>query len=46
VVGSLLVGLVDAYGKALVPDLAYFTQFGPMVLMLAIRPQGIFGRKE
>jgi branched-chain amino acid transport system permease protein len=46
VVGSLLVGLVDAYGKALVPDLAYFTQFGPMVLMLAIRPQGLFGRKE
>lgn len=46
VVGSLLVGLVDAYGKALVPDLAYFTQFGPMVLMLALRPRGIFGRKE
>jgi branched-chain amino acid transport system permease protein len=46
VVGSLLVGLVDAYGKALVPDLAYFTQFGPMVLMLALRPQGLFGRKE
>jgi branched-chain amino acid transport system permease protein len=46
VVGSLLVGLVDAYGKALVPDLAYFTLFGPMVFMLAIRPQGIFGRKE
>jgi branched-chain amino acid transport system permease protein len=46
VVGSLLVGLVDAYGKALVPDMAYFTLFGPMVFMLAIRPQGIFGRKE
>jgi branched-chain amino acid transport system permease protein len=46
VVGSLLVGLVDAFGKALVPDLAYFTQFGPMVLMLALRPQGLFGRKE
>jgi branched-chain amino acid transport system permease protein len=46
VVGSLLVGLVDAYGKALVPDFAYFTLFGPMVIMLAIRPWGIFGRKE
>jgi branched-chain amino acid transport system permease protein len=46
VVGSLLVGLVDAFGKALVPDFAYFTQFGPMVLMLALRPWGLFGRKE
>ncbi|MFN2291608.1 MAG: branched-chain amino acid ABC transporter permease [Anaerolineae bacterium] len=46
VVGSLLVGLVDAFGKALVPDFAYFTLFGPMVIMLAIRPWGIFGRKE
>jgi branched-chain amino acid transport system permease protein len=46
VVGSLLVGLVDAYGKALVPDFAYFTLFGPMVIMLAVRPWGIFGRKE
>jgi branched-chain amino acid transport system permease protein len=45
VVGSLLVGLVDAFGKALVPDLAYFTQFGLMVLMLALRPRGLFGRR-
>jgi branched-chain amino acid transport system permease protein len=46
VVGSLMVGLVDAFGKALVPDFAYFTQFGPMVLMLALRPWGLFGRKD
>jgi branched-chain amino acid transport system permease protein len=46
VVGSLLVGLVDAFGKALVPDLAYFTLFGPLVLVLAFRPQGLFGRGE
>ncbi len=46
VVGSLMVGLVDAYAKALVPDFAYFTLFGPMVLMLAIRPWGLFGRKD
>jgi len=46
VVGSLLVGLVDAFGKALVPDFAYFTLFGPMVIMLAVRPWGLFGRKE
>jgi len=46
VVGSLLVGLVDAFAKALVPDLAYFTQFGPMVIVLAIAPRGLFGRRQ
>jgi len=46
VVGSLLVGLVDAFVKALVPDLAYFALFGPLVLVLAFRPQGLFGRGE
>jgi branched-chain amino acid transport system permease protein len=46
VVGSLLVGLLDAFGKALYPDIAYFTLFGPMVIMLAFRPTGLFGRTE
>lgn len=43
-IGSLLVGMLDAFGKALVPDIAYFTIFGPMAIMLALRPQGLFGR--
>lgn len=43
-IGSLLVGLLDAFGKALFPDIAYFTIFGPMALMLVLRPQGLFGR--
>jgi branched-chain amino acid transport system permease protein len=43
-VGSLLVGLVDAFAKALVPDLLYFTIFAPMVLILAWRPYGLLGR--
>ena len=45
-IGSLLVGFLDAFGKALVPDIAYFTIFGPMAIMLALRPQGLFGRGE
>ena len=44
-VGSILVGLVDTFGKALVPDLSYFTLFLPMAIMLAIKPTGLFGRK-
>lgn len=42
--GSLLVGLIDAFAKALVPDLLYFTLFAPMVLILAWRPYGLLGR--
>ena len=43
-VGSLLVGLLDNFGKALFPELSYFTLFAPMALILAVRPTGLFGR--
>ena len=43
-VGSLLVGLIDNFGKALVPELSYFTLFAPMAIVLAIKPTGLFGR--
>ncbi len=43
-VGSLIVGLIDNFGRALFPELSYFTLFAPMVLMLAIRPMGLFGK--
>lgn len=44
VVGSLLVGTVDALGKAMFPELSYFTLFVPMILVLAIKPTGLFGQ--
>ena len=44
VVGSIVVGLVDNFGKALVPELSYFTLFAPMVIVLAIKPTGLYGR--
>lgn len=43
-IGSLFIGLIDTFGKALAPDFAMFTIFVPMVVMLAIRPAGLFGR--
>lgn len=46
IIGSLAVGLLDAFGKALYPEIAYFTIFGPMAIILALRPQGLFGKKE
>ena len=42
--GSLLVGLLDNFGKAFFPELAYFTLFAPMAVILAVRPTGLFGR--
>jgi branched-chain amino acid transport system permease protein len=46
VLGSLVVGLLDTFGKALFPEFAYFTIFGPMAIMLALRPRGFFGRVQ
>jgi branched-chain amino acid transport system permease protein len=43
-VGSLVVGMIDNYGKALVPELSYFTLFAPMILVLALKPTGLYGR--
>jgi branched-chain amino acid transport system permease protein len=41
---AALVGLVDEFGKALFPEFAMFTVFAPVAVLLAIRPQGLFGR--
>ena len=43
-VGSLLVGLLNSIGQVTFPELAYFVIFGPMALILAFRPLGLFGR--
>ena len=44
VIGSIAVGMLDNFGKALVPELSYFTLFAPMAVILAVRPTGLFGR--
>lgn len=44
-IGSLIVGLVDAYGRWLLPEFSYFMVFGPMALLLLVRPTGLFGRE-
>lgn len=46
VLGAVLVGLLDSFGKALVPELSFFTLFAPMALILVLRPQGLLGREE
>jgi len=44
-IGALLVGLADNFGKALFPEVSYFTLYAPMALILAVRPTGLFGRE-
>jgi len=44
-IGSLLVGLADNFGKALFPEIAYFSLYAPMVLILAMKPTGLLGRE-
>lgn len=43
--GSLLIGLIDAFGKALFPELAMFTIFFAMIVILLARPRGLLGRR-
>jgi branched-chain amino acid transport system permease protein len=43
--GSLIVGLVDAYGRWLLPEFSYFIIFGPMAVLLLFRPSGLFGKE-
>lgn len=44
-VGSMIIGLVDTFGTAVFPQLAYFTIFVPVAAIMALRPQGLFGRR-
>lgn len=44
-VGALIVGLTDNFGKALFPEISYFTLYAPMALILAVKPTGLFGRE-
>jgi branched-chain amino acid transport system permease protein len=44
-VGGLLVGCLDNFGKVLFPELALFTIFAPMAVILAVRPAGLFGTR-
>ena len=43
-IGALVVGLLDAYGRWLLPEFSYFVLFGPIALLMLFRPRGLFGR--
>jgi branched-chain amino acid transport system permease protein len=45
-VGSFLIGALFNFGQAMLPDLAYVILFLPMLLVLVLRPQGLFGKAQ
>ena len=44
--GALIIGLIDAFGKAFFPDLAMFSIYLAMIVMLLVKPTGLLGRKQ
>lgn len=45
-VGSFVIGFIYTFGNALFPDFAYIILFLPMIVIIAFRPQGLFGRLQ
>jgi hypothetical protein len=43
--GAMIIGLVDAFGKAYFPALSMFSMYLTMIVILLVRPQGLLGRK-
>jgi branched-chain amino acid transport system permease protein len=43
-VGSLLIGLADAFGKVFLPQFSSIIIYALMALVLVMRPSGLFGR--
>jgi branched-chain amino acid transport system permease protein len=45
-VGSFVIGAIYTFGSTLFPDIAYFILFLPMIVVIAWRPEGLFGRSR
>ncbi|MGR6116048.1 ABC transporter permease subunit [Aeribacillus composti] len=44
-IGAILIGLIETFGKIWFPSLSMLIVFLLMVVVLIIRPQGLFGRE-
>jgi len=45
-IGALAIGLIDAFGKALIPDFAMFTMYVALIIILLVKPTGLLGRAQ
>ena len=44
--GSLIVGIIDTFGKAYFPNFATFTVYFIFIIMLLAKPTGLLGRNK
>ncbi len=44
ILGSIVIGLIDTYGTAYFPAVAYSILFIPVIVILLVKPQGLLGR--
>ena len=44
--GSLIIGIIDTFGKAYFPNFATFTVYCIFIIMLLVKPAGLLGRKK
>lgn len=45
-IGALLIGIIDSFGKAFFPDFAMFTIYVVLIITLLVKPSGILGRPQ
>ena len=45
-IGAMAIGLVDSFGRALLPDLAMFFMYIVMIIVLMVKPSGILPRES
>jgi branched-chain amino acid transport system permease protein len=43
--GAVIVGLILNFGRSYLPEFAFLLTFLPMLLIIAFRPQGLFGKR-
>jgi len=44
-VGALIIGVIDTFGRSLFPQFAMFTMYVVMMIILIVKPSGLIGRK-
>ncbi len=44
--GGILIGIIDAFGKAFFTDLAMFTLYLVLIITLLLKPTGLWGRSQ
>lgn len=45
-IGALLIGIIDAFGKSIFPDFAMFTLYLVLIFILLLKPSGLLGRNQ